>query len=191
MHRPNRRRATRDYRKLSRAEEKHAEEKATSSATKPTPRLWPTGGEKLPGRAPLEEAVRRSLKELRGSYALVFLSAERPSEDCCGAPPARLGDWPWRWEYFVASDIPALLQHSAKFFPGGWRHRRSHCKRCACDGSRRPPCRTALSPCRLDPNHGEKGGYKHFMQRKFLSSRALYATPCSPHRAGHAKSLPG
>src|SRR6202140_5340701 len=72
--------------------------------------------EKNSKNAPLEEAVRRSLKELRGIYSLVFLSAKDPHKIVAArmGPPSviGLGDG----DFFVASDIPALLEHTRKIF---------------------------------------------------------------------------
>jgi glucosamine--fructose-6-phosphate aminotransferase (isomerizing) len=126
----------------------------------------------------LEEAVRQSLKQLRGIYSLVFLSAKEPQKIVAArlGPPSviGLGDG----EYFVASDIPALLEHTRKMFflsdgdiavltPKGV-HVMDH------DG--RPVHRPAQHVA-WDPIMAEKGGYKHFMQKEiFEQPRAVRDT---------------
>src|SRR5258708_12695764 len=67
-------------------------------------------------KLPFEDAVRKTLKDLRGIYSLVFLSAKDPQKLIAAriGPPSviGLGDG----EFFVASDIPALLEHTPKIF---------------------------------------------------------------------------
>src|SRR5579872_5514859 len=127
---------------------------------------------------PLEEGVRRSLKELRGIYALVFLSARDPQKLVAArmGPPSVIGLG--EGEYFVASDIPALLQHTRQIFfladgdiavltKGGVR---------VMDHDAKPLHRPAQHVA-WDPIMAEKGGYKHFMQKEiFEQPRAMRDT---------------
>jgi glucosamine--fructose-6-phosphate aminotransferase (isomerizing) len=127
---------------------------------------------------PLEEAVRKSLKDLRGIYALVFLSAKEPMKIVAArlGPPSVIGIGDQ--EYFVASDIPALLEHTRNMFflaDGDIAVlTRDGVKVMDHDG------RTVERPTQhvaWDPIMVEKGGYKHFMQKEiFEQPRAVRDT---------------
>jgi glutamine---fructose-6-phosphate transaminase (isomerizing) len=129
-------------------------------------------------KLPFEEAVQKTLKELRGIYSLVFLSAKDPQKLIAAriGPPSviGLGDG----EYFVASDIPALLEHTRKIFflADGDVAVLSHDGVRVTDLDGKPVDRPAHQVT-WDPIMAEKGGYKHFMQKEiFEQPRAVRDT---------------
>jgi glutamine---fructose-6-phosphate transaminase (isomerizing) len=134
--------------------------------------------EKYAKELPFEEAVRKTLKDLRGIYSLVFLSAKDPQKLIAAriGPPSviGLGDG----EYFVASDIPALLEHTRKIFflaDGDVAVlSRDGVRVTDLDGK---PVERPAHMVTWDPIMAEKGGYKHFMQKEiFEQPRAVRDT---------------
>ena len=126
----------------------------------------------------LVEAVRRALKRLHGSYAVVVLSAREPDLLVAGRRASPLVAGLGEGENFVASDIPALLAHTRRFVfleDGDVAVcRRDRVEITDLDGV---PVVREVQTVQWSPAMAEKGGYKHFMLKEiFEQPRAIADT---------------
>ena len=117
----------------------------------------------------LEAAVRRALGELRGLFALVLMSADDPGKIVAvrNGPPLVIGLA--EGEYFVASDIPALLAHTRDvvFLDDGEMAVLTRQRATFTDFAGRPLTKRSQRVV-WDAVMAEKAGYKHFMLKEIF-----------------------
>ena len=116
---------------------------------------------------PLEEAVRMALAQVKGSYAIAVISQDEPSRLIAAKKASPLVVGIGESERFIASDIPALLDHTRDmiFLEDGEMAilRRDGYQITTLSGEavQRDPTHISWTPMMA-----EKGGYKHFMLKE-------------------------
>jgi glutamine---fructose-6-phosphate transaminase (isomerizing) len=125
-----------------------------------------------------EAAVRAALAEVRGAYAVAILCEQEPGKLIAAKLGSPLVVGQGKGEYFVASDIPAMLSHTREmvFLEDGEMVVFTLDGMEVTDLQGNPVVKTAKT-ITWSPLMAEKGGYKHFMLKEIYEQpRAIADT---------------
>lgn len=112
----------------------------------------------------LTEAVRKVLREIKGSYAFAVISSREPDKMVCVRKENPLVVGIGEGENYIASDIPAILKHTRKIYLMDENEvaviTKEDINFFAENGE---PVKKEVFNVTWDVSAAEKGGYEHFM----------------------------
>ena len=114
-----------------------------------------------------EKSVRRAMLDLKGIFALSIINADQPDMIIAvrQGPPVVIGLG--NGEFFVASDIPPILQHTRDvFFLGDGEMAIINKEAVRVTDFEANAVQPAIQRITWDPIMAEKGGFKHFMLKE-------------------------
>lgn len=119
------------------------------------------------GKKSILFALQRALKEVEGSYAVGVISVDDPEKIVCARKESPLVIGLGRKEYFIASDVPAILGYTRKviYLDDGETAEVSTSGVEVYDKSGKK-IKKKVFQISWDPVMAEKGGYKHFMLKE-------------------------
>lgn len=135
-----------------------------------------------------ETAVRQALSEVRGAYAVAILCQSEPDKMIAAKLGSPLVVGQGHGEFFVASDIPAMLSHTREmiFLEEGELVVYHDGELRFSDLGGTPVAKTAKT-ITWSPLMAEKGGYRHFMLKEIYEQpRAIADTVASRVKDGHS-----
>ncbi len=129
-------------------------------------------------KAPLDEAVRRAIREVTGAYAFAVINEKEPDKIIAVRKESPLVIGLGDGEYFLASDVPAFLNHSKEvIFLDNNEIAVLHKDGVIVTDFDGRPLHKNVSFISWSPSMAEKGGYRHFMLKEIYEQpRAIADT---------------